>query len=389
MSDPLWINVNAGAPEYNAQELRRAQAMFLASGVADRFGARGGVRPTGSTIASITGTTWTVQNLNAVVYPGITSLSGPYVVQHPQEAGATTAADGTNPRIDALDLQIQDDDEDASGERRARIVYVNGTPAGSPVAPAATANSLRIATILVPAGGAPSPSLTVVAPFTTALGGILPAATSAALPAAGRYEGMYADQADTDALRRWNGSAWEDVASAAVHSGAAVTLDTFDGGAGTNVTTIFSGIDQTFAHLVIYWRGRNDAANAAATLSIRFNDDGASNYWSEQARTSGAAWAHNANANTTSIRVGFTGSQNATHGKVFIPWYSNLGGFVPTKSAHGESHSRGVDGSSTGNSYGVGAGYWTSTAAITSIQMWPAGQLWNSNVRATLIGIRE
>ncbi|MGH9252556.1 MAG: hypothetical protein ACRD0W_24015, partial [Acidimicrobiales bacterium] len=193
-----------GGPAYNAAELRRAQAMLLLPGVTDRFGARAGVRPHSTEPVTLAGTTWTVENLNAVVYPGLTGSSGPYVVQHPEESGSTTPADGTNDRIDALDLQIQDDDEDASGLRRARVVYVTGTPAGSPVPPALTANSLRLATILVGSGGTPAPALTVVTPYTVALGGVLPVRTSAELPSAGRYEGMAAFVQDTNALVVWD-----------------------------------------------------------------------------------------------------------------------------------------------------------------------------------------
>lgn len=195
-------------PHYSAIELRRADATLLYAGHANEFGARQGVRPHSTPTATVAGTTWTVQNLTAVVYPGLTALSGPYRVQHPSESGALNPADGTNPRIDALDLQIQDDDEDASGFRRARVVYVVGTPGATPVAPAVTANSLRLATVLVPAGGSPSPSVSTLAQFTVAAGGIVPVRTAAELPPAGRYEGMYADQADTNQLLRWDGSAW-------------------------------------------------------------------------------------------------------------------------------------------------------------------------------------
>ena len=208
MSDPLWINADAGAPEYNAQELRRAQAAFLFPGVTDRFGARSGVRPHSTNPVSLAGTTWTVQHINAVVYPGLTATAGPYLVQHPSESASLNAADGTNPRIDALDLQVQDDDEDASGQRRARVVYVAGTPAPSPAAPTRTATSLRLATILVPAGGSPAPSIQTQAVYTVASGGILPVRTAAELPAAGRFEGMAAYDQDTDQVKVWDGSAW-------------------------------------------------------------------------------------------------------------------------------------------------------------------------------------
>lgn len=209
MAEAAWINADAGAPEYNALELRRLDSVLVypASNV---LGARSGVRPQQltQTLVSLAGTTWTVQNHSGVLYPALTTTSGPYRYFIEQTSAALNAADGSNPRIDALDLQIRDDDEDASGFRDVQIVYVPGTPAGSPSAPALTATSMRLATILVPAGGSPAPSVTSQAPFTVASGGILPVRDSSELPATGRYEGMAVFQQDTNALRIWDGSTW-------------------------------------------------------------------------------------------------------------------------------------------------------------------------------------
>lgn len=203
----------AVAPQYNAAELRRLLGGLLhKGGAAHPFGARAGVLINGSTdadIASLTGTTWTVHDINGDIYPGLTSQSGPYVFAHPSESGSTAAADGTNDRIDALDLPVYDDDEDSSGLRDVGPVeYVIGTPDPSPSPPPLTDNSIRAAEILVPQQGTGSPSLTVVVPYTVALGGILPVRTVAELPTARRYEGMYADQQDLNLLVRWNGAAW-------------------------------------------------------------------------------------------------------------------------------------------------------------------------------------
>jgi hypothetical protein len=202
----------AAAPAYSAQQHRRIGAIGLHPGVADRTGAREGVRPHSSAPVTVAGTTYTVAEGVAVVYPRETSTSGAYVVEYDAVAGALNPADGSNPRLDGIDLRVRDDDEDGSGERDVTIVYVPGTPASSPTAPAVTAGSLRLATILVPAGGSPSPSVSTLAQY--ALGaGVLPVRTSAELPTTGRYEGMYADQADTEALLRWDGSAWATAAN--------------------------------------------------------------------------------------------------------------------------------------------------------------------------------
>jgi hypothetical protein len=215
---PIEFTVDGGAdvdrfqPGYAAAELRRAQGMFLLKGVTDRFGARQGIHPSNDPAVTVAGTTWTVEDLVAVVYPGIGADDGPYVVQHLEESGSLDPADGGSDRLDGLDLQIRDDDIDSSGFRHARVAYTAGSP-GSGIPPSVAANALRLATILVPSGGAPVPSVATLGEFTVASGGILPVRDSTELPAAGRYEGLYVDRADLDTLDRWTGAAWETIAA--------------------------------------------------------------------------------------------------------------------------------------------------------------------------------
>lgn len=196
------------APQYHAQELRRSQRMLLFGGHSHRFGARQGIHPSNAPGISVSGTTWTQEDLVAVVYPGLTSQSGPYVVQKPEESGSLDPADGSNPRIDALDLLIEDDDEDSTGERQATVVYVAGTPASSPSAPSVTTNALRLGTILVPAGGSPSPSVATLGAMTVAAGGIAPVDKDADLPTVGRYEGMAVYHQTDNYLGVFDGSAF-------------------------------------------------------------------------------------------------------------------------------------------------------------------------------------
>jgi hypothetical protein len=214
---PVEFTVDGGAdvyrwtPPYDARELRRVAAMHLYPGSSDRFGAREGVRPTGQAVVSAAGTTWTQHDLTAVVYPGLTGTSGPYEVEKVEESGSFDPADGTNPRIDALDLLVEDDDEDASGDRQVTVAYVAGTPAGSPSEPTLTTNAFRIGTFDVPAGGAPSPTVRSQAEWTVAAGGILPIDDDDSAPSTGVYEGAYVDQ--DDALQRHDGTGFLPVAS--------------------------------------------------------------------------------------------------------------------------------------------------------------------------------
>lgn len=216
-NDPAWINVDpvtGTEPEYNARELRRLDATGMFPGVLDRFGARSGVRPGGLDAVTVAGTTVTVRDLNAVVYTAAGGTqTGPYRVALQEETHALDPADATNDRIDAIDLQVQDDDEDASGFRDARSVYVVGTPGATPTPPALTDNSVRLAEVLVPAGGTPSPSVTYVAPFIVALGGVLPVRDATERPTSGLYDGMALFRQDTGAIETREAGAWQIAAS--------------------------------------------------------------------------------------------------------------------------------------------------------------------------------
>lgn len=210
-TDPAWINASTGAPEYSAVELRRLDAALLYGGHADRLGTHQGVRP-GPDPVSLAGTTWTVHDTAAVVYPAATSTSGPYRVALLETAGEVNPADG-QPRKDILVCQVQDDDEDSSGQRRARPLYVAGTAAGSPVEPAVPDGAFRLATIDVPASGEGAPTLTVNAPYAVAAGGVLPVPDFAGLPSSGVGQGMLAYRRDSDSLVAHTGAAWRPVAS--------------------------------------------------------------------------------------------------------------------------------------------------------------------------------
>lgn len=187
-------DVLVAVPSYNAQALRLNDTALMFHGSGDRLGARQGVRPGGDAVISVSGTDWTVHNHSGVVYPGITSTSGPYRYHQTEETDSLDPADGTNDRVDALDLLIEDDDEDASGFRRSRVLYTAGTPGSGE--PSDTPNALRIGTILVPSGGSPSPSVDSLGQFTVASGGILPIRDSGEMPSSGLHRGLAVFQED-------------------------------------------------------------------------------------------------------------------------------------------------------------------------------------------------
>ena len=196
-------------PEYNAEELRQVGSHTLGHGSSNRLGARQGVRPGTLGVVSVSGGQWQIQNHTGVVEPAVSGAQGPYpYVQRQTSLTAVPAADGSNDRIDGVDIQVNDDDVDGSGSRGPAVVYVTGTPAGSPTAPTVTARSLRIAEVTVPAGNTAGASVTRPAPFAVASGGILPCHGTWDRPTTGLYAGYTIFRQDVGAHEYWTGAAW-------------------------------------------------------------------------------------------------------------------------------------------------------------------------------------
>jgi hypothetical protein len=273
-------------PVYDAQDLRDGDSGLLQRGnVSGGLRSRGGVFPQGSEDAhvGVSGTTWTVGDLVGVV----AASGGPYRVVHYSESNSLNPADGTNPRVDALDLQVQDDDADGSGFHRARVVYVAGTPAASPTAPTQTADSERLATILVPAGGSPAPSIQTGPKFTVARGGILPVrdSTTGRPTTGGLYKGLalFDIAAKRLDINTNAGSTWEGLASTAgytmltgllargfAHTAAEVThnSDTLTAlSGGPNVTV---NIPAGITNALVMWCGRVEFTDSAETPLARW-----------------------------------------------------------------------------------------------------------------------
>ncbi|MFI6247014.1 hypothetical protein [Streptomyces sp. NPDC051016] len=151
----------------------------------------------------------TVHEGRAVVAAGATQ--GAYPVTLPEPTSLTFAdGDASNPRIDLIVLRIYDSLYDNSGQTKAALEIVRGTPAATPVAPAAPAIALPIYQVKVPAGASAgkggldwSSALTDLRTPTVAVGGILPVYGETGN---GAYPGQYRDSGST--LQRWDGSAW-------------------------------------------------------------------------------------------------------------------------------------------------------------------------------------
>lgn len=181
---PMWLagctyDGNAGNDLRNSH----VTAAFYdqgAAGSGGTIGVRGGV--TGGAGLGVTAGT----GLNVVVGPGsfvvpntATPTAGGYVSTL-AAAGTLQVAAGnpTNPRIDIVVAYVSDAGTSASF---GAVEIITGTPAPSPAAPAAPANSITLAQIAVAANASSVTSgmITDTRPYTTTAGGILVAVQGA------------------------------------------------------------------------------------------------------------------------------------------------------------------------------------------------------------------
>jgi hypothetical protein len=181
-------------------------------------------------------------------------------------------------------------------------------------------------------------------------------------------------------------SALDDLADVETLAANVQVLDTIDTGSGTN-TTEFASIDQSYRDLMILWRGRSDGSGEIDSLALRFNgDDGATNYTSRLSRNEAAGTYTSAQGAFSVLRAGHVGthSTSPSAGTIWIPGYTS----TIRKLAHGISNATGTSGGDNSAYTTQAGGYWTGTAAITTIRIWVSGQLWVGNPHITLLGIR-
>lgn len=218
MVDSLWpADAVAGAPSYSGRMLRQLESpMYSGATVARPLGARSGVRPgTSPTTVTATSTTWTCGPFAGVADVEAAAEAGPYSFSFDAVAtGSVTAADATNPRKDIIYVQISDPAE-GDGTTNPGVIrgYLAGSPAATPLVPPTPARSFVIAQITVPKVGAGSPSVTWVAPYVVAAGGVLPVDTKANLDAITGYTGqeayVYNDTTANNVGKYiWTGSSW-------------------------------------------------------------------------------------------------------------------------------------------------------------------------------------
>jgi hypothetical protein len=141
---PSWLQ-NGSHPAEN-DRLTSTGILWKSQGVADY----------GSMVVGQTATpsmAVTIAAGHALIAGDQTSTQGFYIAYN--DASTTVAianADPTNPRIDRIVVAVQDAYYGGTANNQVLFQAVTGTPAGSPVAPAAPANSLTLAFVAVGAG---------------------------------------------------------------------------------------------------------------------------------------------------------------------------------------------------------------------------------------------
>ena len=179
-----------------------------------------------------------------------------------------TAADGTNPRIDLIVAKVQDTLYSGAVNSWS-IVVVTGTPAGSPAAPTAPANSVTLAQILVGAGvtSIVTGNITDRRFYMAAAGGVItclstdrPATT--VVPA-----GTIIYESDTTLHRKLVGSSWLLLSPYKASN----TLGS------TTSTVTFSNIPTSLKQIRVRYTVRGDAS-ADGTMLVRINGNSGTNY---------------------------------------------------------------------------------------------------------------
>lgn len=150
----------------------------------------------------------------------------------------------------------------------------------------------------------------------------------------------------------------------------------------------FSSIPPTYRNLAITWEGACNNVGGGITLMMRLNGDAGTNYdWAENI-FSGLGIAASADSGTGDTRmdvgvIGGTTSTGTSGGRIDI---QNYAGTTLHKTAVSQSTTKNANTAS--NLYWKGAGaHWRSTAAITSVALFPSAGSFIAGFSAQLYGL--
>jgi hypothetical protein len=207
------MDATAGAPAYSALNARQAQSAVYGA-PAGVFSARSGWRVgTPNSVVSVTSLLWTLNPCAAIISPAAVLYQGSYGWATDQAVtGAVTPADGTNPRLDILYIQINDSSAgDGSGALSAPVQYLAGAATATPVAPTLPVRSFLVATIAVPKAGGGAPTVTLNQKFFVAAGAAVPVFSKAERDALTPYASLSVIRLDVPGapVQIYDGTAWK------------------------------------------------------------------------------------------------------------------------------------------------------------------------------------
>lgn len=185
----------------------------------------------------------------------------------------------------------------------------------------------------------------------------------------------------------WNGLIWAP-ATAAVSTLAVVGDSTLGGDAVFSFTSIAS----TFKHLYIVAYLRSNRVAVSDTVAIRFNNDSAANYDSENPYVFGTTPTYGTNEilGGTAASVGYCSGTNAGANlfsviEILVPHYAGTANNKIAACTTGDK-----DNTTTGNIYGMAAAAaWRSNSAINRVDflLTGGGTLFKTGSRVTVYGI--
>jgi len=249
-----------------------------------------------------------VKSGHAVVPGSEGSKQGVYMVCNDADVTLTIAtAHASLNRIDIVCVKVEDQAYSGS-VNAASLVVVTGTPAGSPVAPAAPNNSLILAQVSVVANDTSitNGEITDRRAFLAATGGLVSVATSTERDALSAYESLAVYRRDKDTIETYDGAAWR---TAWPIFRASTTL----GSPAASIT--ISSIPTSLRNLKIYVTSRSTSAAAIAGVTLRVGGDTGTNYkYQSMFAQNGSAPSNTSNASTSAALMSYMPGATATAG---------------------------------------------------------------------------
>jgi hypothetical protein len=155
---------------------------------------------------------------------------------------------------------------------------------------------------------------------------------------------------------------------------------------GSQATVTFDNIPQTYKHLQIRGIIQNTATSVnSGWLQGRFNNDSSASYSYHIASAYNAApQAGSAGSQTAMLVADSSNSGNGTYG----PFIIDVLDYSLTTKYKNTFSKNGVIGGTSFAEHNYNSGIYTSTSAITRIDMWTASYNWNTYSHIALYGIK-